>query len=253
MSDNKKSRDFLSEKHKPSHDKNIPRHIAIIPDGNRRYARKKGKPDWYGHKEGEKIFEKMLEWCKEAGVKEVSFWGMSTENLERGKEEVDFLLTLFGEICDKFLKEFKKKKEKDKVRIRFIGNFEKFPPKLMEKINKVMEVTKDYTDYRLNVLVGYGGRWEIIEAAKKIAKEVKDGKLEPDDITPDVFEKHLFVQSEPDLIIRTSEERLSGLFPWQGIYSEIIFLKDKYWPELTKEDFMACLENYANRPRRFGK
>ena len=123
----------------------------------------------------------------------------------------------------------------------------------MEKINKVMEVTKDYTDYRLNVLVGYGGRWEIIEAAKKIAKEVKDGKLEPDDITPDVFEKHLFVQSEPDLIIRTSEERLSGLFPWQGIYSEIIYLKDKYWPELTKEDFMACLENYANRPRRFGK
>ena len=234
-------------------DNNIPKHIAIIPDGNRRFAKQKGKKAWYGHKEGEKVFEKVLEWCKEAGVKEVSFWGLSTENLEREKEEVDFLFELFEELCDKFVKEHNDKKNKDKVRIKFIGNFEKLPAKLLEKMNKVMDLTKDNDEYKLNVLVGYGGRWEITKAAKKIAKEVKEGKLEPEDITPKVFEEHLELQSEPDLIIRTSEQRLSGIFPWQGVYSEIIFLKDKYWPELTKEDFKACLDEFAKRPRRFGK
>jgi len=234
-------------------DNNIPRHIAFIPDGNRRFAKERGKPAWWGHKEGEKVFEKILEWCRDAGVKEVSIWGMSTENLDRDKKEVDFLFELFEELCDKFVKEHNDKKNKDKVRIKFIGNFEKLPAKLLEKMNKVMDLTKDNDEYKLNVLVGYGGRWEITKAAKKIAKEVKEGKLEPEDITPKVFEEHLELQSEPDLIIRTSEQRLSGIFPWQGVYSEIIFLKDKYWPELTKEDFKACLDEFAKRPRRFGK
>lgn len=231
----------------------VPRHIAVIPDGNRRFAKQRGQLPWEGHRAGAKVFEDLLKWCKDAGIKELSFWGASTENLNRDKKEVDFLLKLFGEMCDKFLKEYNNKKIEDKVRIRFIGNLSRLPEKLVKKMNKVMELTKDYNDYRLNMLVGYGGRWEITEAAKKLAQEVKEGKLKIEDITPEFFQEHLYLQSEPDLIIRTSEQRLSGLLPWQGIYSEIIFLKDKHWPELTQEDFKKCLEEFAKRKRRFGK
>ncbi|KYK26161.1 hypothetical protein AYK26_00910 [Euryarchaeota archaeon SM23-78] len=234
-------------------DTKLPRHIAVIPDGNRRYAREKGWKPCLGHKEGAKVFEDFLEWCKEVGIEEVSFWAASTDNLEREKKEVDFLLKLFDDMCDKFLKDNKDKKIKDKVNIRFIGDLKRLPNKLREKMNKVMELTKENDDYKLNMLVNYGGRWEITQAAKKVANKVKAGELSIEDITPDVFEKNLFLQNEPDLIIRTSEQRLSGLFPWQGIYSEIIFLKNKHWPEFTKADFKACLEEYAKRKRRFGK
>jgi undecaprenyl diphosphate synthase len=230
----------------------LPRHIAIIPDGNRRWAKQRGLPAWEGHRAGKKVFEKLTDWCKEAGVKELSFWAASTENLERDKAEVNFLLKLFDEICDKFIKEHHDKKIKDQVRIRFVGDLNRLPVKLREKMKKVMELTKDNSDYKLNMLVGYGGRWEISCAAQKIAEKVRQGKLKPQDITPEVFHQHLELDSEPDLIIRTSEQRLSGLLPWQSIYSEIIFVKDKHWPEFTKEDFKRCLEEYAQRQRRFG-
>ncbi len=230
----------------------IPRHIAVIPDGNRRYAKQRNKVPWEGHRVGARVFEKFIDWCKEAGVKEISFWAASTENLEREKKEVDFLLKLFGNMCNRFLKDLKNDKIKDKVRIRFIGDLNRLPESLREKLNKIMELTKDYDDYKLNMLIGYGGRWEITEAAKKIAKDVKEDKIKPEDINQDLFQKYLYLESEPDLIIRTSEQRLSGLLPWQGIYSEIIFLKDKHWPEFTKEDFKKCLEEYAKRNRRFG-
>ena len=232
---------------------NIPKHISIIPDGNRRWAKKKGMPAWEGHRKGAEVFEKFLEWCKELGIKEVSFWAASTENLERDKTEVDFLLKLFGDMCDKFIKQHHDKKIKDKARIRFIGDQKRIPQWLKEKMQKVMDLTKNNNDYKLNMLVGYGGRWEITEAAKKLADEAKTGKLKPEEITPEIFHKHLQLEDEPDLIIRTSEQRLSGLLPWQGIYSEIIFIKDKHWPEFTKEDFKKCLDEFANRQRRFGK
>ncbi|MBW2990517.1 di-trans,poly-cis-decaprenylcistransferase [Candidatus Woesearchaeota archaeon] len=232
---------------------NIPRHIAVIPDGNRRFAKKKGLKPWLGHREGSKTYENFLEWCKEFGVKEVSFWAASTENIERDKQETDFLYKLFEETLDRYIKDYENKKVKHKIRIRFIGNLSKLPEKIQEKMKKVEELTKDYNEYKLNMLVAYGGRWEITEAAKRIAKEVKDGNMDVDDITPEVFQQHLELESEPDLIIRTSQERLSGLLPWQCIYSEIIFLKDKHWPEFSKEDFKKCLEEYAKRPRRFGK
>jgi len=231
---------------------NIPEHIAIIPDGNRRWAKSKNLPSWEGHRKGAEVFEKFLEWCKEFGIKEISFWAASTENLERDKMEVDFLLRLFQEFSTRFLKNLKKGKVKDKVRVRFIGDLNRLPDKLRQKMEKIMEQTKDYNDYKLNMLVGYGGRWELTEAAKKIANEAKEEKLKVEDITPEVFQKHLALESEPDLIIRTSEQRLSGLLPWQGIYSEIIFVKDKHWPEFTKQDLKKCIEEYAKRQRRFG-
>ena len=234
-------------------DNKVPRHIAIIPDGNRRFARQRGKNPWEGHRDGAETFNKLLEWCKDAGVKELSFWGFSTENLERDKVEVDFLFKILGEFCDNALKRINDEEVKGKVRIKFCGTFEKIPPKNVEKMKKIMEITKNNEEYKLNLLIGYGGREEITQAAKKIAKEVKEGKLKPDDITQEVFQKHLYLQSEPDLIIRTSEHRLSGLLPWQSIYSEIIFLKDKHWPEFTQKDFKKCLEEFARRKRRFGK
>jgi len=236
-----------------SGDNRLPSHIAIIPDGNRRYAKQKGKPPWEGHRIGAKVFEKLLEWCKEEGIKELSFWAASTENLMRDKREVDFLLDLFDEFCGRFLQSFEQGKIKDKVKIRFIGELDKLPEKLREKMMKITELTKDYDDYRLNILVNYGGRWEITRAARMIARKVKNNELSVDDITPEVFQENLSLQSEPDLIIRTSEQRLSGLLPWQSIYSELIFLKNKHWPEFTKEDFKKCLEEYAKKNRRFGR
>lgn len=234
-------------------DSKLPRHIAIIPDGNRRWAKNKGLPPWEGHREGAKTFEKLTDWCKEAGIKEISFWAASTENLERDKKEVEFIFSLFNKFLENFIKKQSKGKIKDKARIRFIGDLERLPSNIQDKMKKVEEATKDYSDYKLNMLVGYGGRWEITKAAKKIAQKIKEGKLKVDDITQETFQKHLMLEDEPDLIIRTSEERLSGLLPWQGIYAEIIFLKDKHWPDFTKEDFKKCLEEYASRQRRFGK
>jgi len=234
-------------------DSNIPEHIAIIPDGNRRWAKNKGLPPWEGHRAGAKVFEKTLDWCKEAGVREVSFWAASTENLERDKKEVEFIFNLFNNFLEDFMKKQSKGKIKDKARIRFIGDLKRLPLNTQEKMRKVEEATKGYSDYKLNMLVGYGGRWEIIEAAKKIAQKVKEGKIKAGDINQETFQKHLMLEDEPDLIIRTSEERLSGLLPWQGVYSEIIFIKDKHWPDFTKEDFKKCLEEYSNRQRRFGK
>ncbi len=232
---------------------NKPRHIGIIPDGNRRWAKQKGLPAWEGHREGAKTFEKLLEWCKELGIKELSFWATSTENMKREKKEVDYILKLFDQFLNNFLNDYKNKKAYHQVKIRFIGNIENFPSNIHRKMRKVEELTAKNSGYRLNMLVGYGGRWEITQAAKKIAKEVKEGKIRIEDITPEAFQKHLQLQSEPDLIIRTSEERLSGFLPWQAIYSEIIFIKNKHWPEFSKEDLKKCIEEYSNRQRRFGK
>lgn len=232
---------------------NTLKHIAIIPDGNRRWAKQRGLPAWEGHRQGAKTFENTLKWCKELGIKELSFWGASTENLERNKTEVDFLLKLFSQMCDKIIKDKTSELKENKVRVVFVGNLQKLPDSLRKKMEQVMEQTKDHSNYRLNLLIGYGGRWEITEAARKIAKEVKDGKLKPEDITPEVFQKHIMLESEPDMIIRTSEERLSGFLPWQGIYSEIIFLKDKHWPEFTKEDLKKCIDEFSSRQRRYGK
>ncbi|MBN2458927.1 di-trans,poly-cis-decaprenylcistransferase [Candidatus Woesearchaeota archaeon] len=234
-------------------DHKIPRHVVIVPDGNRRWAKQRGLPAWEGHREGAKTFENLLKWCKELGIKELSFWGASTENLERDKVEVDFLLKLFTEMCDRILKDNNSELKENKVRITFIGDLQRLPEGLRKKMESIMEQTKDHSNYKLNLLIGYGGRWEITQAAKKIAEEVKEGKLKVEDVTPEIFRNHLALQSEPDLIIRTSEERLSGLLPWQGIYAEIIFLKDKHWPEFTKEDLKKCIEEFSRRQRRYGK
>jgi undecaprenyl diphosphate synthase len=230
----------------------IPNHIAIIPDGNRRYAKARGMSPWEGHRAGAKTFKKTVDWCIKAGIKEFSFWTCSTENLLREKKEVNFLLKLFENFTDEFMRTIKKDNS-SKLKIRFIGAIDRLPKKLADKLKAVEINTKNNKGLKINFMVAYGGEWEITRATMLIAKEVLEKKLSLNEITPAVFEKHLSLDSKPDLIIRTSQERLSGFLPWQSAYSEIIFLKNKYWPEFSKKDFDFCLEEYSKRIRTYGK
>ena len=159
---------------------------------------------------------------------------------------------------DLFLKEFTKLKDderldKYKIRINFIGRIYLFPQMIQQAMKALMEKTKNNDGYIVNFAMAYGGRSEIVDAAKKIAEQVKQGKLNIDQINEELFSKNLYISSEPDLIIRTSETRLSGFLPWQGVYSELIFLPDLLWPEFEKEHFQRCIEEYQERKRKFGK
>lgn len=205
-----------------------------------------------GHRAGADVFKNLLGWCKEAGIKEVSFWGLSTENLKRSKIELEFLFKLFEELCDEIIKNYKADSSKDRVRVKFCGEINRLPEWLVKKMREAEEVTKDFEDYKLNLLVAYGGRYEILQAVKSIAKDAKEGKIDPEFLTDDAIRSRLHVQSDPDLIVRTGHACLSGLLPWQGTYAEIIFL-DKFWPDFSKEDLQACLDEFSKRKRNFGK
>ena len=159
---------------------------------------------------------------------------------------------------DLFEKEFKKIKHEDKIydekiKINFIGRINMFPEKVQKQMKDLMASTKSHNNFIVNFAMAYGGRAEIIDATKKIAQQIKEGKLNIDEINEEVFSKNIYMESEPDLIIRTSERRLSGFLLWQGSYAEIQFLPEVLWPEFSKEHFVKCLEDYSNRQRRFGK
>src|SRR3989344_2093838 len=229
----------------------IPKHIGIIVDGNRRFAKRLIMKPWKGHEWGAKKFEQLLEWCKEYKVKELTLYTFSIENFNRPKQEFDFLMDLFE-------KEFKKIKHEDKIydekiKINFIGRINMFPENIQKQMKDLMASTKSHNNFIVNFAMAYGGRAEIIDATKKIAQQIKEGKLNIDEINEEVFSKNIYMESEPDLIIRTSERRLSGFLLWQGSYSEIQFLPEVLWPEFSKEHFVKCLEDYSNRQRRFGK
>jgi len=228
-----------------------PKHIGVILDGNRRFAKKQGKPAWKGHKSGAEKVSKFLEWCKELGIKEATLYCFSVENFKRSKEEVTFLIKLFKDYADKILKE--PKVDENQLKINFIGRIEMFPKELQERMHKIMEKTKNYNKYVLNLCVAYGGRTEITDTAKKIAQQVKDNKLNVEDIDEEVFRKNLYLGDYPDLIIRTGDVvRISNFLSFQGAYSEYFFLK-KTWPEFEKEDLIKCIEEFKMRERRFGK
>jgi undecaprenyl diphosphate synthase len=222
-----------------------PRHIAVVPDGNRRYARKLGKSEHEGHRAGSEVFRQLLDWCKEEKIKELSFWAMSTENLKRSALEVSFLYSLFQEMCDEIIKKHDEK-TLENVKIRFCGALNLLPKSLSDKMRKIESLTSGNTEFILNLLVAYGGREELTHAVKSIASE------KPSDITEDLVKSRLYVQDDVDLVIRTGHACLSGLLPWQISYAEIIFL-DKLWPEFTKQDFKACLAEFSRRKRSFGK
>jgi len=229
---------------------NVPKHVGIIIDGNRRFAKHLMLKPWKGHELGYEKVKKTLEWCKEIGIKELTLYTFSIENFDRPKEEFEYLMKLF----EKAFTELKKEEEKIKnIKIQIIGRLQMFPKNVYDAMIDLMEKTKNNTPYIVNFAMAYSGRAEIIDATKKIAEKVKEGKLKVEEINEELFNKNLYLHSDPDLIIRTSESRLSGFLTWQSVYSEIIFLPNKTWPAFEKEDFVACITEYSQRQRRFGK
>jgi len=229
----------------------IPKSIGIVVDGNRRFSKKLMLKPHKGHEWGAKKIKDLFKWCKEYSIKELTLYTFSIENFDRPKKEFNYLMNLFEKEFAILIKD--KRFHKEKIKINFIGRLWMFPKKVQEKMGKLMELTKNYKKGTVNFAMAYGGRAEIIDATKKIAEQVKQKKLDIDAINEEVFKHNLYLESEPDLIIRTSESRLSGFLLWQGAYAEIIFLPKVLWPEFSKKHFIACLNEYSIRERRFGR
>ncbi len=231
----------------------IPQHVGIIMDGNRRFARELGMKPTEGHTKGRDKLEEVIDWCREIGVKILTVYAFSTENFHRSREEVLELMRLFVENLRKAADD--ERVQKNRIRIRVIGQRELLPEDVQEAIRYAEEKTKDFNNFFFNIAIAYGGREEIIKAIKEISQEVKEGKLDVEDIDEDVVRAHLYTADlpDPDLILRTSgEERISNFLLWQSAYSEFYFT-DIYWPTFRKIDFLRAIRSYQLRQRRFGR
>jgi len=231
----------------------FPDHVGFILDGNRTYARRLGKKPWDGHKAGFDLVIKLIDWCLELELKEITCYAFSIQNFKRDKLEVKFLMDLFNKLLSDYLgKDFKFFEERQ-VQINFMGRLYLFEDKIHSKQIQLMKKTKSFHKLKVNFAIAYGGREEIIDAAKTLSKDIKSGKLEPEDIDEEKFAEYLYLSSYPDLIIRTSGQiRTSNFLPWQSTYSEWIFLKET-WPEFSKELLQQCIDEYSTRQRRYGK
>ena len=233
-------------------DKIMPRHIAIIMDGNRRWAKEHKLDGSFGHKKGAEVLETVAKYCNKIGIEALTVYAFSTENWKRTKEEVGAILLLLNMYLDKFLKTA----DLENIKLRVIGDREKnMPEEIKTKMIQMEEKTKNNTGLKFNIAFNYGGRDEIVKATQKIAKLVKDGKLDIEDITEDTISNNLYTAGlpDPDLLIRTSGElRTSNFLPWQITYSEFMFL-DKYWPDFTTDDIDNAIEEFSKRHRRVGK
>jgi tritrans,polycis-undecaprenyl-diphosphate synthase [geranylgeranyl-diphosphate specific] len=236
-----------------------PEHIAIILDGNRRWANEQEKDPWllqdkWGHKNGADTVELLLDWCHMLDVKYVTLYTFSTENFSRKSDEVQKIMHIAEERFRKLLKD--ERIHRDKVHVKVIGRVNLLPKSLQESIEDVEKATASYDRYFWNFAFAYGGRAEIVDAAKAIAEKVKSGELELADVTENTFEKYLYTahmdKQDPDMIIRTSgEERLSGFLLWQAAYSELLFL-DVNWPDFRLIDLLRAIRTFQDRKRRFG-
>jgi undecaprenyl diphosphate synthase len=223
-------------------------HIAVIMDGNRRWAKEKKLPTLFGHQKGYKQIEKIVEHAKNLGIAYITFWAFSTENWKRSDEEVNYLMDLFRRV---FRSNILKKLIRKGGKICVLGNISEFPKDIQEDILCVMEESKDNTGIQINIALNYGGREEIVHAVKQIVED----NIEKTEITADLLSKYLYTkdQPDPDLIIRTGgAQRLSGYLPWQSIYSELYFT-DTYWPDFDEKAFGKAIEEYERRERRFGQ
>lgn len=235
-------------------DENGPKHVGIILDGNRRFAKKLMLQPWKGHEWGANKVKQLFEWAHELGVKELTLYAFSEENFNRPETEFNFLMDLFKKEYQSMIDNPDSAKiDEYGIRIKFIGRIHKFPEEVQTIMQELMHKTQQYTNYTVNIAMAYGGRSEIVDATKQIAEQVQEGTLDINSITEDTFSQYLYMADEPDLIIRTSEHRLSGFLLWQASYAELIFLPDKLWPEFEKNDFVQCIEEYKQRKRRFGK
>ena len=223
--------------------------IGIIMDGNGRWAKQRGLPRTAGHKKGAAVFQDIANYCEELGVSSVYFYAFSTENWKRPLEEVSAIMKLFGEYL---LKGFNYKDRN--IRIKFLGDRAALDPKLQKLMNELEEDSAHKTGMTLNIAVNYGGRPEIVRAARQLAEKVKAGELQPEDITEEMMSDAMYTtgQKDPDFILRPSgEKRLSNFMLWQAAYSELVEM-DVLWPDFTRDDLDAAITEFNKRSRRFG-
>ena len=241
----------------------VPNHVAIIPDGNRRWAKSKGLPAWKGHLKGFNTANADIRKSRELGIHTMTLWAFSTENWNRSKEEIDYLMNLYETNIEDNLKEAKK----HGARIIHLGRKDRIPTSLKEKIIKAEEETRDFTNHVLNIALDYGGHDELLRAVEKIYADIESGKIKIEDIRKEVgkyknkypyylLKNYLDTGDQPypypDLIIRTSgEQRLSGYLSWQAAYSELYFA-DLHMPDFDPKELVKAIEDFNNRTRRFG-
>lgn len=229
----------------------LPQHIAVIMDGNGRWAKRRGRPRIMGHQRGVDTLKDLLRCCRDWGIPALTAYAFSTENWGRPLEEVEFLMTLFERVLRRELKEMMT----ENVRIRFVGDLDVLPPSLQLEISRSMEDTENNTGVQFTVATNYGGRQEIVQSCRAIAQQVKQGLLKLDDINEHLFENFLYTKGipDPDLLIRTSGEmRLSNFLLWQLAYAEI-YVTQTLWPDFDRHILHEALLNYQQRERRFGK
>ena len=232
----------------------VPHHVAIIMDGNRRFAREIGLGNVLdGHTKGRDKLEEVLEWCLDVGVRILTVYAFSTENIRRESEEVQHLMHLFAENFRKVGDD--ERVHRHKIRVTVFGNRELLPAEVIDAIEYAEARTKDYDQYRFNVAVAYGGREEILLAIRNVVRDAQAGKVDPADVDEKFFSKRLYTADlpDPDLVLRTSgEERISNFLLWQLAYAELYFV-DVYWPGFRKIDFLRALRSYQMRQRRYGE
>jgi len=229
----------------------IPSHVAIIMDGNGRWAQEQGLPRFAGHKAGVETVRSVVEQCVKLKIEVLTLFAFSSENWRRPAKEVSLLMELFMLALNREVKRL----ERNNVRLRIIGDYEGFPPKLQAKIVEAQESTAGCTGLTLQIAANYGGRWDLTQAARKVAHQVADGQLEPDAITEDLLSGNLSTAGlpDPDLFIRTGgERRLSNFLLWQSAYAEL-YLTKVLWPDFSPQVFDHALSDYASRQRRFGR
>ena len=229
---------------------NLQKHIAIILDGNRRWAKARGLTTKEGHTEGFDNLERIAKYADEIGIKYLTVYAFSTENWKRSQEEVSWLMNIFKTNIDRYLQRL----DNGNIKIRIIGEKSNVPKELVPRIEKIMKKTENNQGMVLNIAFNYGGRAELVNATKQIAQKVKDGTINLEDITEQMISDNLYTagQPDPDLLIRTSHElRTSNFLPWQLTYTEFYF-PEKNWPEFTNEDLIEAIKVYQGRNRRFG-
>ena len=230
----------------------VPKHVGIVLDGNRRFAKRLMVKPWMGHEWGIDKIEKLMEWAVEYKINELTLYVLSVQNFfSRPKEELRYLFDLFRKEGNSFKDD--DRIMKNGIKINFIGRLNLFDDSLKNLMKEISEKTKNNNNLIMNIAVAYGGQEEVIDAVRKISEQVKQGKLDVDKINEEVFENNLYMKDSPELIIRTGgEQRTSNFLNYQAAYSEWIFLA-KLWPEFEKEDFVECLKEYSDRERRFGR